>query len=418
MTYPKRIPVIIAVLLLIITPAWAQDISPALEDQLDGLEDYARRTRQLEELTPVERVFPTRREALDYVFGVYDAEFSDEDARLLSLFYAAFDLLPPGTDYLEVYLELLGSQLGGFYDPETGQMHTILLGGGTLGNSLPLLEQIIYVHEYTHALQDQHFDLIALQELPGDNIDRMLAVLSLIEGDATLVMNVYTQAVAQSNPFGTAARLLTQGALTGTLTIPPGIPPIIERELTLPYEAGLGFVRALYAAGGWATVNAAFADPPQSMAQVLHPEKYLNGQAPLVVVLEDSGLGDEWELAWDNTLGEFYLTEHLRTQLPARDAASAAAGWSGDNFHIYHNAADDQLAWVLLLAWETEEDADEFAAAYAALGAARSGGGDAVDGCWQGPDDTLCMVTAGAMTTVITLAPTLEMAQALAARQR
>jgi hypothetical protein len=422
MLYVKYLSALIVSLLLALIPAAAQDsappveISPALADHIDALESYTRNTRQLDQLAPIERLFPSRPDAIGYILGLYEAEFTPEQAERYTLFYLAFDLLPPDTDFLAIYLELLSAQVGGFYQPETRQMYTILLDGSPLGDTLPLMEQIIYVHEYTHALQDQHFDIIALQELAGDNVDHALAILALIEGDATLVMQTYTMSVSQRDPLGTGLRLLAQGLRTGTLTIPPGIPGVIQRELFLPYERGLDFVIALYREGEWEAVNAAFANPPRAMSQVLHPHKYLDGVEPVTVTLADPGLGDDWELLWDTTLGEFYLTEHLRTQLPAAAAAQAAAGWHGDRVHIYRSP-ENQLAWIMQIVWESQQDAGDFAAAYETLGQARFDGTLPVDGCWSGDDDALCMVTAGPHTVLITRAPTLDMAQALAASQ-
>lgn len=408
---------LIAVSVTSATLAQEPEPSPALLQYIEGLESYTRSTRELDQPDPLIRLFPAREDAVSYVLGLYDAEFDEEEAERTSQFYIAFDFLPPETDYLSIYLELLGSQIGGFYEPETGQMNTILISGGQLGDALPLMEQIIYVHEYTHVLQDQNFDIVRIQGAMGENPDRVQAVLSLIEGDATLIMTAYTQSVAEKDPLGTGLQLLLQGALTGTLVLPPGIPDVITAELLSPYERGMDFVAALYEAGGWEQVNAAYENLPQSMEQILHPEKYLAGEGPVKVTLAEADLSDDWTKIWDITMGEFYLREYLKTQLPAREANRAAAGWGGDRVHIYRNENSRQLAWILQLEWDNAAEAAEFNNAYLTFGDQRFDS-SADDDCWTGETDALCYLAIDADTSLLAYAPTLELAQQLALSQQ
>jgi hypothetical protein len=394
----------------------AQDaISPELVEHIEEIETFTSEARGLEELEPVERLFPTREEAVNYVLALYEEEFPADEAQRLSLLYQAFDLLPPDSDYLTTYLDLLSAQIGGFYEPETDEMNVLLMSGEAPGDELPLLEQIVYAHEFTHALQDQHFDLEAVQAQAGDNRDYAQAILSLIEGDATVVMTLYTQAIAERNPFGTALQLLAQGIDTNTLTLPPGTPAIIESELLSAYLDGSVFVTALYDDGGWKAVDAAYRNLPQSTEQILHPEKYLAGEAPITITLEPAALDEEWETIWDNTLGEFYLREYLLTQLDRSDAEDAAAGWGGDHYQVFYNERADELAWVLRIVWDSPEEAKQFTEAYGQFIDARYPGEVAGnDSCWTDDVNTLCLVVEDA-THTLAVAPTHEMAAQLAA---
>lgn len=413
----RKILLTFAVLLLSM-PAAAQEtapaveISPALRAQIEKIESYVASTRGLEALEPVERIFPSREDAIAYVLALYEREYPPEEVQRLTQFYAAFGLLPPGTDYLASYLDLLSAQIGGFYEPETKEMNVLLLNGGEPGDELPLLEQIVYAHEYVHALQDQHYNLTALQGLAGENRDHAQAILSLIEGDATVVMTLYTQEIARANPLGTAMRLLFQGIQTNTLTLPAGTPPIIESELLSAYLDGSNFVTELLIRGGWSAVDEAFADPPRSTEQILHPEKYLSREEPESAVLNDVVLQPGWEMTWDNTLGEFFLREYLQTQLSPLDAARGAGGWGGDRFQIFINADTGELAWTLKVAWDTREDVAEFDALYTKLGDEQFGA--AADGdCWNGDQGALCRFVV-MDEHIITFAPDLDMAQVLA----
>ncbi|NDJ61245.1 MAG: hypothetical protein GYB67_08980 [Chloroflexi bacterium] len=408
---------LLIVLIGVVGVAAAQDsgapiTNPALAAQMDDLVLITERVRGLDTLEPVERRFPTRAEVIAYISDLYATELPPEEWARLTRFYVALGLLGPDIDLAATFLDLLGSQVAGFYDTDTRLMNVVPVSGDGPGDGLSFSEQIIFIHEYTHALQDQHYDLAALLEASADlPLDQGMAQLALIEGDASAVMNIYSQRVIETNPLASLA-LIIEGLQAGNLFLPEGIPAALARELLFPYEEGLVFVVALLDAGdGWEQVEAAYADLPQTTEQILHPEKYLAGEGAVEVVgvtLSDQ-LGDAWVIDWDMPLGEFYLREHLRAQLDLLTARQAAAGWGGDRFQLAHNPATGAIVWTLALAWDTPADAVEFAAAYAAWGAARFGAAADADGCWSGAGAAIC-ARADADGSLITAAPTRALA--------
>lgn len=389
-------------------------ISEALRTQIESIEDQVRDLRELEQLEPFTLSFPTREDVEAYIQELFDIELTEDAVREAVLFYTAFDLLEEDIDLRQVYQDLLTQQVAGFYDPETAEMNVILTTGEIPEERLPLLEQIVYAHEYVHTLQDQHFDLGALLEIASDetDYDRALATLALIEGDATYVMNIYAARAAQENPFGALAELLLGGLQAGNLTLPPGTPDILADELLWPYQGGEQFVSALLDAGGWEVVDNAFTDLPTTTEQIYHPQKYLDGEGRIPVTLEDASaaLGDGWSLINSGTFGEFYLRQHLATQLDSSDVADAATGWGGDRFQLYESDAGER-AHALHLTWDSEAEAAEFRELYAAFLDARTRA-SAVDGCWDGADQVICLTGSGADATIVA-APAGEQARAL-----
>ncbi|MCS7072061.1 MAG: hypothetical protein NZM00_11185, partial [Anaerolinea sp.] len=370
--------------------------------------------RGLTTRTPVERAFPTREQTIAFLTDLYQVELPDDEADRQLRLYVALGLLPRDLDLRAVYLSLLGQQVAGFYDTTTQVMNVIPLRGDSVGTTLSLLEETIFVHEYTHALQDQYFDLDALIDGPASQSpDATLALLSLVEGDATAVMQVYLQEVIQRNPLA-AFGLLAEGAQAGALTLPPDIPEILATELLFPYDAGLNFVVTLFEAGGWDAVNAAYASPPTTSEQILHPSKYLSGEGALPVTLPDYQpvLGPDWTPRWDTTLGQFYIREFLAAHLPARQADAAAQGWGGDRFVLYSREMDS--AWALRLRWDTLAEQAEFAAALMAYMQARFGSPSA-PGCWSSAEETLCVDGSESIGTLIVGAPDRALAQTLIA---
>lgn len=395
-------------LLLLLVPATAQDdsIDPDLAEQLTLIETNTVTIRGLEPLAEVPVFFPTREELRAYLDGVLAAELDEVAIADDIAFYRAFDFLDSDVDLAAVLLDFYESQVAGFYDPDVDEMNVVLTSGGEVGSFLPLLERITYSHEFVHALQDQHFDLNVVldEELSETNADAYLATLALIEGDATLVMNTYMTAVAEANPIGTLLQLGTGLAnASGSLVIPEEVPNIIETELLWPYTAGERFVNVVFnTTRTWEPVNALYSNPPTSTEQIIHPQRFLDGDMPVSITVEDKSevLGEDWSLVKTGVLGEFYMREWLRTQLDNDAVNTAATGWGGDAYRIYQTESG-RLAWELSTVWDTPHDLDEFNTAIAQFAEARFGRlvlDRAEDGwfCWSQDDPivdvTLCRV--------------------------
>lgn len=239
---------ILSLSFIIAWPVMAQgDISPKLNEQLDELEQTTITIRGLAAMSPVQRVFPDSETVLDFIMASYNEDMTAEKEKELMDFYSAFGFLEADFNLKAEIIDLLADQIGGYYDPEVETMNVLLFSSDELGDRLPLLERIIFVHEYTHALQDQHYNLQAiLDQMQGESIsgDEAIALQALVEGDATFVMNQYTIEETERNPLGTLTELLMSGLDAGSLALPAGIPDILGAELLMPYEGGAVFVAA------------------------------------------------------------------------------------------------------------------------------------------------------------------------------
>jgi hypothetical protein len=155
----------------------------------------------------------------------------------------------------------------------------------------------------------------------------------------------------------------------------PDVPALIRESVVFQYVAGVNFVSWAYKRAGWDGVNALLARPPRSTEQVLHPEKYfVKPEHPTRVQLGALApyLRGEWKLAEEATLGEFTIRLLGEAYLDRRTAADVASGWDGDR--LMGLLKGDQLAIVWLTAWDSDQDAQQFFAAYAGILAQRHPG--------------------------------------------
>ncbi len=294
----------------------------------------------------------------------FEAEFdtSNPEAQILiaERMYKALGLLPEAGSLRDIYLDLQTSQVIGYYDPSVDELFIVSRSG-----SLGPLERVTYAHEFTHELQDRRFDLESLGlEEATDESDLALAILGLVEGDAVSVQTAWMTAHLSA---GELAQIAAQAADPEMLAILARTPAILLETSLFPYQAGATFVNTLIAQGGYDALNAVYGNLPASTEQVIHPEKYLVGEAPVDVKLPGdlaARFGSSWTLDAQDTLGELQLRVWLREGGLAGDAARLAAqGWGGDRIALLAGPGGAGDVLVLITEWDSARDATEFGAA-------------------------------------------------------
>lgn len=365
----KRQPILfiaILALMLFSSPALAaQTANQEFEDITDEVSDV----RELEVLQPVE-VTPLTSDELaeelqDTLLEDYPPAERYADERELE----AFGLLDEDIDLGELYIALYSEQVAGYYDTETSEM--VVVREAVEESGFTAMEEVTYAHEIVHALQDQHFDLDAgVLNREDVSDDKALAITALIEGDASYSEVEYLF----ERPELLEAFLADIETLEFETEVLDSAPEIISATLLFPYESGFSFVEAVFAEGGWDAVDAMFQDPPASTEQILHPEKYLEGEEPIAVEVADftSALEGDWTVFDENTFGEFQIRTILeQTSMSQEQAIRASEGWGGDTYVVAGTETEDAIHWELV--WDTNTDADEFARAWALYEAERWG---------------------------------------------
>ena len=241
------------------------------------IESAVAQLRMLDSTRETSVHFISRDEAAARIERWFPEEYPPERIATLYQIYRALDLAEAGLDLGALYLEFLKSVIGGYYDAE-GETMYIILPDGPLDTMLHLRQQLAYAHEFVHALQDQHFDLDAFVEANSneDDPDGWLALSALVEGDA---MNATMQFLYLLHEDDT--RILGESSSDAELPpAPPNdLPRIVLSEIDFIYWEGKRFVEQLVNAGDWESVNRAFlVNPPRTSEQILHPERYLQGQ--------------------------------------------------------------------------------------------------------------------------------------------
>ncbi|MBA3852495.1 MAG: hypothetical protein H0X59_09055 [Chloroflexi bacterium] len=343
-------------------------IDPAVEARIREITEQVPPIRGLEPLEAVPFRFITPERFEVELRELFAAENAPEQVAAEDDLLKRLGLLAPEAELEALVLELYGSQVAAFYDTRTGSFTVIQRGEDAEFGSA---DAVTVAHEYVHALQDQHFDLEGTAVADPAEGDRASGALGLIEGDAVAVMVEWAFANLSFDEI-----LELQEAITpGDQELLESMPPVLRRQLEFPYTDGFVFVTAVRAGGDYQAVDEAYAERPVSTEQIMHPEKYLAGEDPVVVELPDmaSALGEGWTESYQQTFGEMLIgvlvadgeSAPLPTVpglLPPLPNAEAAAGWGGDRL-ISLNGPDGAWAVVWQTAWDSDADAGEFSAA-------------------------------------------------------
>lgn len=393
-------------------PLPRRSVDDPADSFLDSLGGRASLIRSLFPVRPIERSFIDREELGERMQSSLDADADEIETQ--QALYRTLGIIASDQSLLDILVPLYTENVLGFYDADEERLYVV-----GQADELTPRDQLTYVHEYVHGLQQQHFDMDGTFDSLEGNSDRRRAFRGLVEGDASVAEILFMlnhldedqQAQARTAPSPAAERAYRQA------------PHVVRRAFAFPYVEGFRFIAGLYTAiEGWDLVDGAYAGPPQSTEQILHPEKYRSGEGPLAVELPDiaPALRAGWREITTDTFGELIIQAYMEMHLPPERAALAAAGWGGDRFTLYEDPGGETLLYALLH-WDSEEDAAEFFQAFLDFSRART------DAEWQPAaqdDDTQSLLRlegrviylhlAGARTLII-IAPNEQTLEALRA---
>jgi hypothetical protein len=279
-----------------------------IDDAVGRMSTYVERARGLEFKEPVkatlldDAAFERR---LREGNPVDDARIEGRIATLRAL-----KLLPPDFDIESALRDDLSSVIG-FYDPLTDELYV-------RGRGDSPYVRFVLVHELTHALQDQHFDIGALLAAEGDV---GLAHRALIEGDAEDIMRDYLSTLGPFEQDLVAREAKERGdQLYGR--------SFYLSYTNFPYVAGKQFVRDLVTGATNEQLNAAYANPPQSSEQIIDIGRYRAGDGPRPVAppRADGTVIDQGDI------GQFELAFLLLLALPVESTFRAIEGWGGSRY--------------------------------------------------------------------------------------
>jgi hypothetical protein len=312
-----------------------------------------------------------------------DADLTDDqraDADSLVSMLRALGLASGDLDLVEATNDLADDGTLAFYDPTTER---ITVRGTELTTDL----KVTLVHEMTHALQDQHFDLDALQEEiyadvdfeaaegdPADDPDGSADLAqsnadsafsgyqALVEGDAVRIENGYIATLSDDELGEYQASF--QEDLDQADTDLGGVPAALRAFQATPYVLGQPLVDLVAADGGNAAVDAMFDDHPRTEEHLLDPPTYVARDGASDLPLPEPPAGSDADVVDRGTMGAVELYVVLAERIDPLVALDAADGWGNATFVSY--TTDDRTCVRVLADGDTPEDDQQLRSALTA----------------------------------------------------
>ena len=207
-------------------PAPTMAASTADRLLLQQIEDQVAVLRGLQPKSPVTLRFLDQPALQQYFVDRFNQDYLPSERESDQKLLATLGLVKPNDTVVQILLDVLQEQVIGVYNQDDKVMYMV-----TDRAQFGPEEKATFAHEYTHALQDQYFDLSRLAPKHPTNDDRALAIQALTEGDATLMQRLWAQEKMTQDEINQ----LGQGGADSKLF---SAPLFLRVQLLFPYSDG------------------------------------------------------------------------------------------------------------------------------------------------------------------------------------
>ena len=264
------------VLAVAAVPAAAAGPPDSWDPRVSKLAQFVERERGLDFEHPVPVKFLPDDQFLKALRG--DEKVTARDRRQADAFAAdlrSLGLVAGDVDILAAQNSVDDASVVGFYDTERERMVV-------RGTDLDDVEtRVTVAHELTHALQDQHFDLDAL-DARAHTSGEVFALDALVEGDAVAVEDAYVATLSrkeQDDYYASFDQGVTPSAAAEAGDDPAG-PAILEIVSSAPYVFGPLLVAAAQQQEGKSALDDVYGDPPVTEEQAVDPVAFQRREQP------------------------------------------------------------------------------------------------------------------------------------------
>ena len=326
-----------------------EDISAVIEE----LSLAASEIRGLPFLEPVAATFLSDEDFRTRLAADLDRDLESGEILEVEWAWKALRLIEPDVSLEAALKSALDQGVLGFYDHETDELVM-------RGVALDEFVRSTLVHELTHALDDQHFDLDSQELMDGDDSEAQFGFVGLVEGTASWVQDRWVAQLdaAEQRELAAAeaefAANIDYGSLPNTLLV----------DISLPYIYGPELVKAIVKVAGTDGIDAAYLEPPGTGAHLFEPGAFLAGESATRVAPPPA----DGEVVFEGVMGASGLFEMLLATGPEL-ASETAMDWGGDRFVLWR-LGDDEACLRADIAGDDEVALDRITRALEQYGAA------------------------------------------------
>ena len=299
----------------------------AWDPHVEGLAHFVAEARGFDFRHPVYVDYLSDEDFADALAGG-DAELTEEERAEVEREVAVYRGL--GLLHGELPVSEDAGPVVGFYDPRTERI-------SVRGTDLTPDVKVTLVHELTHALQDQQFDID--REGAYGLSTRDAAFRTVLEGDARLVEMEYVASLGREETDAlldatneVSARMAKEAIRSDF----DQVPPILFAELEAPYVLGPVFLNLVMTARSFSR-DQLVELPPTSEQQIVDPFAYLDRTDPVAtpppLPPETAAVLDEGDF------GALRMYLVLSERIDPHTALGVLDDWAGDAYVVYDDGA-------------------------------------------------------------------------------
>lgn len=326
-------------------------------DKYMGIIELAREkvqiTRGLQFTRPVNVSIMTREQ-----YSNYNNQWSNNNTSLIMKEFKQIGFIPDTFRSDSFLLENDDSFTAAFYIPGTDSLYIIDSDENTDDDIF-----VYAVHEFTHALQEQHFNPFARNVFPAfsqapQNSDFYISQLCVSEGDASVTMelayfNLFYQASAAFDSTYLYFKRYRDYYYSELAALP--IPRYLTIQGYAPYIIGPWFILDAYSKDGWPKVNSLYhANRVNSTANIFNftnTTPYVFDFSKIIPLLLQNTT--KLIIADDDTYGPVMLMALLNELVDSKHCEKAL-GWKGDRlaYTLSDNQKFGSFVWAMEFATE------------------------------------------------------------------
>jgi len=273
--------------------------------------------------------------------------------------------VPADFDLRQTTIDLLTEQAAAFYDFHQKKLFISDWAAASMRDEA-------LVHELAHALADQNFNIEKYLNKDPKDAEESLARQTVVEGQASWLTLEYAarQAGKTLTDPATAQQYMRPELDPDDPQYPvfSKAPLYLRATMLFPYEDGETFQQAVVLRDGQSAFGGVFKKAPVSTSQILHPDKYFAGIAPVVPDLPKPTPDMKAEV--EGVFGEEDVQVMLRQYTTPSIARGLAPGFTGGIYRIDEDrkAGKDKkehhTALIFATSWADEDSATAFLNAY------------------------------------------------------
>ena len=343
--------------------------APAAQSGVPSAEQVRKILTQISEITgmalkhPVPIAVMSKEEWGQWVADRMRESVKPEELRVEETAMKMFGFVPADFDLRGATVDLMTEQAAAVYDHKTKRM--IIVQGAAPDE----MQEAVLVHELSHALADQHFDMHRFLDKGPRSDESEAARLAVVEGQAMWIMlEAMLNRSGQSLKTNSAVLELMLPAMRDMAAAQYPVfgksPLYLKESLLFPYSAGLKFQQAVVEKMDREAFAAVLRDPPRNTHQIIHPELYLAHETPATVEPPEYEQRDKMKKLTDGDIGEMDVHVWFEQYGSKQEADKLAPAWRAGRFELVENRVTKKplLRWVIL--WDSPESAHQAFALY------------------------------------------------------